>query len=330
MPKALFEQLDLDGDGQLSRSELYEAAMSLGWGWHEAPFFALIDLLTIRGPISKDQFNGYLNQAVNDPLGPYGSVLRNSPLFHSPTGPGNHRTTPTGLSPGQVQGIANDQPQSKPSLNTERISRFLPGQTGLVSGTLARDASIVIILDPQRAFTRGIWMRSIGPGAEADVEPIKFAFRQCAAFLGQNDGKMPVMLTRCPFPPESYQWDDQLAEIISPNQLYIIKPGNSVLFPPGNGFTEWVENWIEKGRLNLIIGGCTLNSCVRMSAIETLNAFKHKNLRVIVDLNLCGARARNFEPSQKFKGVSAVASAVEQMQEAGVNVVNGVKWIGEN
>jgi len=184
----------------------------------------------------------------------------------------------------------------------------------------------VLVLDPQRAFTRGVWMRSIGVGAEADVEPIRSAFGQCANFLVQNYGKMPVMFTRCPFPPESYPWDDQLAGIIDRNQLYFIKPGNSVLFPPTNGFKEWVLDCIERNRQNLVIGGCTLNSCVRVSAIEVQRAFKDRKLQVIVDLHLCGARAQNYYPSPSFKGLSAVDSAVRQMSDAGISVVNGVNW----
>ena len=169
-------------------------------------------------------------------------------------------------------------------------------------------------------------MQSIGPGAEADVKPINFAFRQCAKSLIQNYGQMPVMFTRCPFPPDSYQWDDQLAGIIGGNQLYFIKPGNSVLFPPTNGFKEWVKNCIDRGRVNLVMGGCTLNSCVRVSAIETQQYFKHEYLQVVVNINLCGARARNFKASMQFGGISAIDSAVEQMLAAGVRVVNGVNW----
>jgi len=36
-------------------------------------------------------------------------------------------------------------------------------------------------------------------------------------------------------------WDDRLSAIIDRQQLYFIKPGNSVLFPPINGFREWTS-----------------------------------------------------------------------------------------
>ena len=44
----LFDLLDLDKDGELSRSELHMAAKQLGWHWHEAPLLAVLDLFTIH------------------------------------------------------------------------------------------------------------------------------------------------------------------------------------------------------------------------------------------------------------------------------------------
>jgi hypothetical protein len=135
---------------------------------------------------------------------------------------------------------------------------------------------------------------------------------------------MEIIFSRCPFPPGSYDWDDRLAAIIDSRQLYFIKPGNSILFPPFNGFREWLTHCIEHGSRTLIIGGCTLNSCVRVSSIEIQQMFKSKHLQVVVDLSICGARLRNYNPSPVYNGLSAVASAVSQMSAAGVQVVRRV------
>ena len=135
---------------------------------------------------------------------------------------------------------------------------------------------------------------------------------------------MEIMFTRCPFPPGSYDWDDRLAGIIDSKQLYFIKPGNSVLYPPLNGFKNWLERCITKGKRTLIIGGCTLNSCVRVSSIDTVDRFKIRNFRVVVDLSLCGARSHSFLPSSLFAGESAVESAIRQMTAAGVQVARRV------
>ena len=83
MTDSIFEKLDLDHDGQISRSELRKAAELLGWHWYEAPIYALLDLLAISQPIAKDQFTIYFQQISEDPMGPYGKVLLNSPHFAS-------------------------------------------------------------------------------------------------------------------------------------------------------------------------------------------------------------------------------------------------------
>ena len=138
---------------------------------------------------------------------------------------------------------------------------------------------------------------------------------------------MEIMFTRCPFPPGSYDWDDSLVEILDSKQLYFIKPGNSVLFPTYNGFKEWMACCIDNRIKTLVIGGCTLNSCVRVSSIETLTRFKARDLRVFVDLSICGARTRNFMSSPLYGGMSAVESAIHQMTDAGVQVVRQVHWV---
>ena len=189
-----------------------------------------------------------------------------------------------------------------------------------------RDDAALLIIDPQRSFTKGVWMRSIGAGASIDITPIRFAFDNCVKLLKALYRKMEIMFTRCPFPPESYGWDDDIASILDDYQLYFIKPGNSVLFPPSNSFREWVKRCIDNGKSFLVIGGCTLNSCIRVSAIQIQQMFKETPLQVVVDLSLSGARLSNFEPSRQFGGVSAVESAVHQLKAAGVNVVQKITW----
>ena len=54
--------------------------------------------------------------------------------------------------------------------------------------------------------------------------------------------------------------------------------------------------------------------------------FNGKNLQIVVDLSICGARTRNYLPSPLYNGLSAVESAVHQMAAAGVQVVRRVEW----
>jgi len=130
-----------------------------------------------------------------------------------------------------------------------------------------------------------------------------------------------------PLSKASYDWDDALTGIIDTKQLYFIKPGNSVLFPPTNGFREWVESFIDNGKKILVLAGCTLNSCVRVSSIETQKYFKDQELQIVVDLSLSGARTSNFMPSELFGGLSAVESAIREMTGAGVRVAQWVEWV---
>jgi hypothetical protein len=169
-------------------------------------------------------------------------------------------------------------------------------------------------------------MRSIGPGAESEVMPIKRAFQSCARLLGALEGRIETMFSRCPFPPASYDWDPCLMEVLPDRQAYFVKPGNSILWPPTNGFQTWVEGMLDRGKSFLVIGGCTLNSCVRVSAVEVQKRFASAGLQVVVDLSLCGGRTGNYRPSSEFGGLSSVASAIEEMASAGVRVVPRLPW----
>jgi nicotinamidase-related amidase len=333
----LFEILDLNKDGEITRSELHTAAKRMGWHWYEAPIFALLDLLTIQESIPQSRFNAYMQQIAADPRGPYGRVLLNSlhfspSVFSKPNRSYSNRQSgvdTTSQSPGKTRDEDSDGDFVKvleQTLGIDIANSYHTLHGALETLRILTGEAMLLIIDPQRSFTQGVWMESIGAEAAVDVEPIRTAFNNCAKLLNKTYGRAEIMFTRCPFPPGSYDWDDRLAEIIDSRQLYFIKPGNSVLFPPFNGFKEWVTRCIDHGKRTLVIGGCTLNSCVRVSSIETQIRFKDRKLQVIVDLSLCGARKRNFIPSPSFNGLSAVESAVRQMTDAGVKVVRRVGW----
>jgi hypothetical protein len=338
MIDSLFEILDVNNDGAISRSDLHIAAKRLGWHWDEAPIFALLDLLTITEPIRKHQFTAYMQQVTDDPMGPYGRVLMNAAHFSSTGTQRLSQSSSIRRTEGRIQfkrhagGKQDDYFKEdfvsmlERTLGIDITSSYQRLLHSLDKGRILIDDAAFLVIDPQKSFTQGVWMQSIGAEAAVDVEPIAAAFKNCSRLLNKIYGCREIMFTRCPFPPGSYDWDDCLAEIIDNKQLYFIKPGNSVLIPPLNGFKEWVERCLECGKGTLVIGGCTLNSCVRVSAIETLRYFKSKNLRIVVDLSICGARTRNFLPSPLYNGLSAVESAVNQMAVAGVRVVRRIEW----
>jgi nicotinamidase-related amidase len=184
----------------------------------------------------------------------------------------------------------------------------------------------MLIIDPQRSFTSGAWMKSIGPAGPEEVTPIAKAFDRCAQLLRQMDGRVETMFTRCPFPPDSYHWDERFEGIIDEQQLYFVKPGNSARWPGTNGFEQWVEGLIERGKNTLVIGGCTLNSCVRVTATETQRCFYQQGLQVVVDLSRCGARKSNYRPAALFGGRSPVQAAIDEMTNAGVLAIPQLDW----
>ena len=337
----LFNTLDLDKDGELSRSELHESAQGMGWHWKEAPVLAVLDLFSVLKPISRNNFIAYMIQISEDPHGPYGKVLLNSPHFLS--SPTSKRPVIPKLKLANVHKVSAKQNGLKSndkrsndiisllkhiaSLDVAINYRNLLKNQDINEIKILSEAAALLVIDPQRAFTKGAWMKSMGRKAELEVKPIQLAFQKCARFLNDHRGSIETMFTRCPFPPCSYGWDDALTGIIDTKQLYFIKPGNSVLYPPTNGFREWVDRLISDGKKILVIAGCTLNSCVRISAIETQQYFKDQGLQIVVDLSLAGARTSSFRPSSLYGGLSAVESSVREMIGAGVRVTKSVRWI---
>lgn len=340
-PSELFDILDLNKNGVLSRLELHEAARRMGWYWKEAPVFAVLDLFTAAKPITRDNFIDYMNQIIEDPYGPYGKVLLNLHPFLSSMA---SKRTPISKEESADTYEMNNKPYQETSNDktcddTAHLFKHT-GNIGVASTCqkiienmnikpfeISGHDAAMLIIDPQRSFTKGAWMRSIGSKAELEVKPIRFAFEKCSQFLKKNIRLVETMFTRCPFPPDSYDWDDALAGIIDSGQLYFIKPGNSVLFPNTNGFREWVEGLMDDGKNILVMAGCTLNSCIRKSSIDAHKFFKEGMLQIVVDLNLSGARAGSYMKSSLYDGISAVESAVREMTDAGVRVAQCVRWL---
>lgn len=317
----LFESLDLDGDGLLSRADLHAAARALGWGWPEAPVYAVLDLLTIREPLSREVFAARMAQILRDPHGPYGEVLLDAP----------------GPEPGgaRLRDVGPDEKGPQPEEPVALLQRVAGEEAagaygellvGLEEPRLPADRAALLIIDPQRSFTGGAWMRSMGRDARRQVEPIGRAFAACGQLLGGPGPRPETVFTRCAFPPDSYGWDERVAGALPEDQVYFVKPGNSVLWPVTNGFTAWAEALAGRGVEALVLGGCTLNSCLRVSAVEIRRQLADCGVRVVVDLSLCGARTSNYVPSPLWDDLSSVESAVRQMQAAGVEVTWRVVW----
>ena len=332
----LFEALDLDSDGEISRSELHRAARRERWHWPHARLYALLDLLTIPGPLPRNAFVSHMTRILHDPLGPFGEVLEDAASSSPALLSSASRASRPGAGAAEGANLpASDRDAFRAVVSL--LGRVIGGELAGTYETLVRDSceagvelsaanAALLIIDPQRSFTCGAWMQSVGAGADTEVAPIRLAFDHCARLLAELDRRVDTMFTRCPFPPDSYAWDERLSPVVDDSQLYFVKPGNSVLWPPTNGFAKWADHLIQRGRTTLVLGGCTLNSCLRVSAVETQRSFADRGLRVAVDLSLAGARASNYAPSELFGGMSAVESSVREMIAAGVRVAPQISW----
>ncbi len=336
----LFAEMDLDADDALSRSDLHNAAIRLGWQWQEASIYAVLDLLTLQGPLSRELFCSIMTQIARDPHGPYGEVLCNATLLSSTWSADLPRTIDFA---GAARQIDCQNGSGRPSERDpgRAIISHLSSAAGPEAGedyrmivdeladstmTFAIPECALLLIDLQRSFSGGAWLQSMGAYADREAAPIRLAFDNCARFLSGQAGKLEKMFSRCPFPPDSFDWDERFASIIGNDRPYFIKPGNSMFWPPTNGFAEWVDGLVGRGKKTLLMGGCTLNSCVRVTAMDTQQRFADRGLQVVVVLSLSGARTSNYLRSPRFGGISAVELAVRDMIGAGVVILPDVSW----
>jgi hypothetical protein len=329
-PDELFDVLDPGSDGELSRTDLLRAAHRLGWHWREAPFFAVLDHFTTAAPLCRQGFVDLVDQIVADRLGPFGRVLLGSPVHSREITPASDREHPP-TAAGRAAGTPPDAgfvELLRRVLDSEAADDYqaLVESVGGDEVELRGQETAILLIDPQVSFTSGTWRDSIGPEGNREVEPLRLAFANCGILLEACGGHVETMFTRCPFPPDSYGWDERVADFVDERQLYFVKPGNSALWPPTNGVREWLEALSRANKRTLVVGGCTLNSCVRVSAIELQRRAEEHDLQVLVDLSLCGARLENYARSPEFGGRSSVQSAVREMAARGVLVRSQVVW----
>ncbi|MRR57300.1 MAG: hypothetical protein EG824_03690, partial [Deltaproteobacteria bacterium] len=296
----LFDVLDLDRDGKLTRQELFRAARELGWQQPQAHLFALLDFMTIRTPLDREAFAACLAEASRDPLGVYGRVLLRGPLGAKPSlnrglslnrEAGQGTSCGTGTKTGRMlwdgtgaEGVAG---LLREIVSRERSGDFAQAleRSSIPSFEVCSGEAALLLIDPQRSFTAGDWMWRLGPIGDMEVMPIRLAFDNCARLLESIYRCVEVMFSRCPFSPESYGWDEAMERIIGDDQLYFLKPSNNLLMPESNGYREWLDALTEGGIRTLVMGGCTLNSCLRVSAVATRNVIPREKLEIVVDLS---------------------------------------------
>eukprot|EP00727_Mastigamoeba_balamuthi_P006974 m51a1_g2898 hypothetical protein (190) ;mRNA; f:463293-463862 len=179
---------------------------------------------------------------------------------------------------------------------------------------MAEAQAALVLIDCQRAFLPGgCWASHFPP---SEVLPICRAFESCSALLSRGlPPGVALALTQCPFwRPSDRALDPRIASLAPAGTPVFAKPDNDIL--ELGDFAPWVR---ARGLRAVVFGGCTTNSCVRVSAVRTKRELP--GLAVRVALDLCGARAANYLPQPHTGGVPPVAAAVEEMRAAGVEVI---------
>jgi len=170
----LFDTLDMDHDGFLSRDDLKKAAKRFNWSWREAPFLAVFDLLSISKPISKPEFAEFIQQMHNDPLGPYGDILlkahqfleRKDPLSEDlisnqqKAWPYVRNASPKKDVDRQLELVSMDRHLAKLA-GAEAALQYRTLLEPLEIADIPYNEAAILMVDPQRSFTEGAWMRSM-------------------------------------------------------------------------------------------------------------------------------------------------------------------------
>ncbi|MEZ4483182.1 MAG: hypothetical protein R2864_00840 [Syntrophotaleaceae bacterium] len=329
----LFDALDQNRDGRLTRAELFHAALEFGWQGPQAHLYALLDFLALRSPLSRDSFVAALEEAGHDPQGVYGEVLRRGPLkagqlYGSLRSREKSAESPTDEVLWDGSAAEGAAELLREIVSSERAGDYAEAlqRSAVTNYSVVSSETALLLIDPQRSFTAGEWLWRLGPIGDMEAMPIRLAFDNSARLLRAVYGRVETMFSRCPFAPESYGWDEALVPILDDGQAYFLKPSNNLLMPNSNGYGQWLDALVENGIRTLVIGGCTLNSCLRVSAVATRNAFPRENLQVVVDLSLCGARTSNYLNTEQFGGISPVEAAMREMVKNGVIVAGQVVW----
>ena len=151
----------------------------------------------------------------------------------------------------------------------------------------------LILIDPQNGFINdGDWSRMFRSGQST---PILEAFNKIVLFLRSisNPHSIPILISETGFSSRDRQIFEPIANELSQDKFLSItrayKPHTNLSICPG--VRQWLSEQLE-AKLDIVIGGCTITSCVRDSSIQMKKLFPKLNF--FVDRNLCGARKDNY------------------------------------
>ncbi|CAF0764208.1 unnamed protein product [Adineta steineri] len=213
----------------------------------------------------------------------------------------------------------------------------------------------LILIDPQNGFVNdGCWSRMFPIGQSI---PILETFNRIASFLHSisNPDSIPILISQTGFSHYDRQIFEPINNELSQRKFHSIthtyKPHTNLSICPG--VQQWLNEQLE-AKLDIVIGGCTITSCVRDSSIQMKKKFPELNF--FVDENLCAARKDNYlercqrclerymnyalPPIEQCENclkkdsnqqiISPVQLAYQQMKDAGINIIKNSILINQS
>ena len=213
---------------------------------------------------------------------------------------------------------------------------------------LTYNKTVILLIDLQQAFTVGSWRQCVAPPPDG-VSAIIEAFNRCSLLLRNVPPSPLLIFSQCPFRLRSdYSLDPGINSLVKQEYKFVIKPGNDIL--DADGFDNYLDYLLQSNPdiNSILIGGCTLTSCVRVSSCSVYRRYSDR-LRVVVSLEMCGARDDNYKQlcmaclkkyiTRMYTGsyceecsredsvkMSPVEKSAEDMRRVGCIVVPGVHF----
>jgi nicotinamidase-related amidase len=194
---------------------------------------------------------------------------------------------------------------------------------------------LLVVIDAQRAFVdpAGSLARAFGFD---EVRPAVTALSRLRAFLTERSSDARIVLVRSEYHPGQFtggQLDHPLADLCVPSRnidcewaegLDTSRASAIVTKHHANAteaaaYREVIDQAIGNGAQQIVFVGFQFTTCVRASALTTLDLVGSRGVRVAVAEGLTGSRTSSYRPTRE--GLSRVEFTRRELQESGVAVV---------
>jgi len=191
--------------------------------------------------------------------------------------------------------------------------------------------TLFVVIDAQRAFVdpAGSLVRAYGID---EVRPSVEALARLRAHLGRCDARTRCVFVRSEYRPGQFtdgRLDAPLSELCVPGLNIDCEwaagldttRANTVITKhqedagEADGYRAVVEQSVRNGTRQIVLTGFQLTTCVRASALTTVDLVRGRGTRVVVAEALSGARASSYVPMATGSRVEATR---RELRAAGV------------